>query len=340
MRQALQDFLHKTWYENRSPGPVLSALEHVYHNLSSMHRHYGRRHAAADLRNWPIVVVGNLTAGGAGKTPLVIRLCELARACGLKPGVISRGYGRTGRSPVNVDQDTDPTDSGDEPLLIALRSKAPVHVDTNREQAARELFRQKVDLVISDDGLQRTRLPRELEICVVDSERGFGNGRLLPAGPLREPVSRLESVDFVVEHLPAARHEAADQGYYMYLKPGCLAQLHDDRTMPLDDLAQRKSTVHAIAGISRPGRFFEMLNRLGISTVNHSFPDHHQFVRSDFKDIPASSIILMTEKDAVKCRKLALFNAWYLPVDAVLSKPLELALMDAFEKFRRTGKDV
>lgn len=338
MRQALQDFLNRTWYENRAPGFILSGLEHVYHSLSSLHRRWGRRRAASDLRHWPIVVVGNLTAGGAGKTPLVIRLCELAQACGLQAGVISRGYGRTSHAPLDVSGDTAPYDAGDEPLLIARRSGAPVRVDANRERAARELFRQKVDLVISDDGLQRTRLPRQLELCVIDSVRGFGNGRLLPAGPLREPVSRLESIDFVIEHLPAARHEAAAQGYYMYLEAGQLQHLHDDRTLTLEALLQSGKAIHAVAGISRPARFFEMLNRLGIQTINHPFPDHHHFQSADFKNIPADSIVLMTEKDAVKCRKLALFNAWVVPVDAVLSKPLELALTEAFSKFKRAGE--
>jgi len=247
MHRALESLLNRTWYGERSPGRFLLVLEKIYKVLAPLHRRYGRMRLAKDLRGFPILVVGNLTVGGAGKTPMVIRLCELARQCGLNPGVASRGYGRMSRGPISVNAAMDSSESGDEPLLIALRCGVPVQVDANREEAVRELFRQKASLVIADDGLQRTRLPRQLEICLVDNVRGFGNGRQLPAGPLREPVSRLEHVDFAVEHLASARHPAADSGFSMYLRPGTLQQLHGDQSMALEELAKGGQPVHALA---------------------------------------------------------------------------------------------
>ena len=217
-------------------------------------------------------------------------------------------------------------------MLISSRLGVTVMVDVNREQAARMLFDDGVDLVISDDGLQRLSLPRVLEFCVVDEQRGFGNGRLLPAGPLREPVSRLDSVDFVVHHLAAGSGDPIDvkDKYFMQLKAGHLANLNSDNTMPLDEAGKQHMEVHAVAGIARPGRFFETLSRNGIKAINHAFPDHHRFKSSDFGGIPQDSMILMTEKDAVKCRNLDLQNAWYLPVDAVLHPSFEQQIRQRF----------
>ena len=188
MRAAIESSLNKTWYGTRPPGVLLTSLEKLYRYLSGAQRARALAQRAADLEAKPIVVVGNLTAGGAGKTPLVIRLCELALECGLRPGVISRGHGRSAKGAVRVSASNTAAEAGDEPLMIASRLGVAVMVDVNREQAARTLFDEGVDMVISDDGLQRLSLPRVLEFCVVDEQRGFGNGRLLPAGPLREPV--------------------------------------------------------------------------------------------------------------------------------------------------------
>ncbi len=329
MRASLERSLNRTWYGTRQPGAVLLLLERVYGALSSLHRGYNHLRRARDLQDSPIVIVGNLTAGGAGKTPLVIALCEIARSSGLRPGVISRGYGRRTRQALSVTADMDPRDSGDEPYLIAKRCQVPVAVDTQRERAARKLLETGVNLIIADDGLQRTRLPRILEICVVDQSREFGNGHLLPAGPLREPVTRLESIDFVVEHKPSGARMMPDEGYSMQLKPGDLVKLHGGEARALTSITSEESPVHAVAGIASPGRFFDMLEAAGIKTTRHPFPDHHRFRQSDFSDIPADSMILMTEKDAVKCRNLALNNAWYLPVEAVLSESLDNALTTA-----------
>jgi tetraacyldisaccharide 4'-kinase len=331
MRARLEKILNETWYGERKPGVVLSVLEKAYRALSALHRRFGESRSATELENKYIIVVGNLTAGGAGKTPLVIRLCELAVSCGLKPGVISRGYGRKSSGALMISEDMDPRDTGDEPYLISKRCGVPVAVDAQRERAAAALFESGVNLVISDDGLQRAQLPRTLEICVVDQQRGFGNGRLLPAGPLREAVTRLEDVDFVVEHLSAGGRPSLLEGNHMTLKQGQLVKLHGGETMALEDL-QGKPGVHAVAGIANPPRFFGMLEQIGIVAEHHPFPDHHRYQINDFASIQAGDTIIMTEKDAVKCRSLPLFDAWYLPVEAILSEKLEEALIRELEK--------
>jgi tetraacyldisaccharide 4'-kinase len=332
MRAALERKLNRVWYGGQKPGPLLRALEPVYRGLSALARRRGRRNVAQDLADKPIVVVGNLTAGGAGKTPLVIRLCQLATGCGLRVGVVSRGYGRAGRKPAWVAPTSPLETSGDEALLIAARTGVPVRVDRQRERAVRALLKRGIELVISDDGLQRTRLPRRLEICVVDQVQGFGNGRLLPAGPLRESPTRLESMDYVVEHWPAAPHAGLASRYHMVLQAGPLTRLDGSETMAVAQAAGCSEPVFAVAGIARPERFFATLAGLGIQASCHAFADHHQFQGSDFAAFPDGSLILMTEKDAVKCRQLKLANAWCLPVDAVLSEELETALRREFKQ--------
>jgi len=329
---AIERSLNKTWYGTRPPGVVLTGLEKLYRYLSGRQRARSLAQRAADLEDKAIMVVGNLTAGGAGKTPLVLRLCELARDCGLRPGVISRGYGRSSKGAVRVSAAHTAAEAGDEPVLIANRPGVTVMVDANREQAARALFEDGVDVVISDDGLQRLSLPRALEFCVVDEQRGFGNGHLLPAGPLREPVSRLESVDFVVYHLGAGSGDLFDREdkYFMRLKADSLVMLNGEHTMPLAEAADQRVEIHAVAGIAHPARFFETLSRNGIESINHPFPDHHPFKCSDFGHIPQGSMILMTEKDAVKCRDLHLQNAWYAPVCALLNPACEQRIRQYF----------
>lgn len=336
MRAKVEQFLQRTWYGGRKPGVVLRLLEQLYRVLFALNRRYKVSHRAKDLDGKPIVIVGNLTAGGTGKTPMVLKLCELARACGLSPGVVSRGYGRDSRGPLRVSAQSSPKDTGDEPFLIATRGQVAVQVDSDRESAVRQLFRENVDIVIADDGLQRHSLPRRLEICLVDRQRGFGNGHLLPAGPLREPVTRLESVDFVVEHLPPGAKIMQEDSYSMCLEAGSLHHLHGEGRKDLADLVKNESEIHAVAGISNPQRFFDTLERAGIAFTPHVFPDHHRYRRTDFAQIPASAQIIMTEKDAVKCRSLPLNDAWYISVTAVLSESLENDLIKAMQLIKNS----
>lgn len=260
----------------------------------------------------PVILVGNINVGGAGKTPLTIALVEALRARGFKPGVVSRGYGGSARTPLLLDAQPEPVVVGDEPALIRLRTGAPVAIGANRPAAARLLLEAGVDVVIADDGLQHYALARDVEICVVDGVRRFGNDQLLPAGPLREPLARLREVDFIV----CNGGEAHAGEVPMRLLPGDAVSLSDPScTQPLAAFAG--SSVHAIAGIGNPARFFAALRKLGINVVEHAFPDHHRYLATDLEFGDAAAV-LMTEKDAIKCRAFAADNGWAIPVAAEL----------------------
>ena len=302
------------WYGDTPPPLSWRLVELLYAGITSLRR---RLYRTGTLRSHriarPVVVVGNLTAGGTGKTPLTIALIDALRARGLAAGVVSRGYGGSERGPLMVDADSDAARVGDEPLLINRRTRAPVAIGRDRVAAANLLLESAaVDVVIADDGLQHYRLRRDVEICVVDGARRFGNARLLPAGPLREPLARLADVDFVVVNGGEAQGDEipmrlANDGAYRVGDP-------QSRT-DLAAFAGRR--VHAVAGIGNPARFFDGLRARGIDVVEHAFADHHAYVASDLAfgdDAP----VLMTEKDAVKCRAFAMASWWALPVAASL----------------------
>ena len=274
----------------------------------------------------PVIVVGNLTAGGSGKTPLVLRIVELLREHGWKPGIVARGYGGSvaakGEAPREANIASEPAQVGDEPILLARRSGCPVWVAPERGAACRALREQhpECDVIVTDDGLQHYALARDIEICVVDG-RGFGNGFLMPAGPLREPPSRLLSVDAVVAH-----ESAEIKGYKMQLQGEALVRITDARDVrPAKSFAGQK--VHAVAGIGDPQRFFLHLARFGMRPVPHPFPDHH-LLRAEELDFGDAAPVVMTEKDAVKCRRLAKPNHWVFPVSASLDPAFERWLLE------------
>lgn len=285
----------------------------------------------------PVIIVGNITVGGTGKTPLVIALVHALRTAGYTPGVISRGYGRSARSvdPIEVTAGTSPEECGDEPLLIFQRTAAPVFVCTKRLAAANALTQAHpgVNALVSDDGLQHLALAGGIRLALFD-ERGIGNGCLLPAGPLREPVSSLSSLTAVVCNgtdkllqdmgaLTLLARTKPPPVYRMLFEPGLPYQLNQpDRRLPLGLLAEM-GPVAAVAGIGHPPRFFDTLERAGMQFSRHPFPDHHAFCESDLDDIQAS-VIIMTEKDAIKCTAFADARIWVLPVDATLD-PLLIA---------------
>jgi tetraacyldisaccharide 4'-kinase len=255
-------------------------------------------------------VVGNLTAGGTGKTPLTLALVEALRARGRRPGVVSRGYGGDQRAPILLGDTPDPAQVGDEPCLIRAGG-VPVAVGRDRPAAARLLLDAGCDVLIADDGLQHYRLARDVEICVIDGVRRFGNGHLLPAGPLREPLARLAAVDFRVCNGGAA----ATGEIPMQLAGGWARALADGHEQDLRAFADHR--VHAVAGIGHPQRFFDSLRAQGIAVIEHAFSDHHAFVPVDLRfgdDLP----VLMTEKDAIKCHGFAQPHWWSVPVRAVL----------------------
>lgn len=305
--------LNRIWYAGEMAPWWLSALVPVFHALTALRRlpyALGLRKPARI--GVPVVVVGNLVVGGSGKTPLVIALVQALRARGLKPGVVSRGYGGSARGPLLLDDRLKPAELGDEPCLIHRRTQAPVAIGRDRAQAAALLLAEGVDVVIADDGLQNPSFARDVEICVVDGRRRFGNGRLLPAGPLREPVSRVAAFDFRVCN-GSAPH-AGEVG--MRLDGDIALPLADNGpTRALDAFADTR--VHGVAAIGDPSRFFDALRAHGIDLIAHPFPDHHVFVAGDL-DFGDELPVLMTEKDAVKCASFARANQWFVPVSAEL----------------------
>lgn len=264
----------------------------------------------------PVVIVGNVTVGGTGKTPLVLWLAAFLRDRGLTPGIVSRGYGASGRDPRPVSPASDAYRAGDEPLLLARRSGCPVWIGVDRAAAAAALLHEhpRCDVIVSDDGLQRYALARDVEIAVVDGARGLGNGLMLPAGPLREPASRLREVDAVVVHAapdtapgsrPGLRMTLEGRAFHNLLNPGhVVGPEHFHRLR-----------VHAVAGIGNPARFFAHLEALGLQFEAHAFPDHHRYSAADLS-FPGCEAVLMTEKDAVKCAPFAHETHWALRVDA------------------------
>lgn len=325
MRAETEKKLNERWYGGGKPSAGLSMLVPLYRLGNRFDRWFKTRRRPADLEDALIIVVGNITVGGAGKTPLVIRICRILRAAGLQPGVISRGYGRSGGDLRLVSPSSDPGLVGDEPLLVAQQAGVPVIVANDRCEAARKLLDKGVDVVVSDDGLQHYRLPRRIEICVVDGNRGFGNGLLLPAGPLREPVERLGTVDYIVLNGPSEAVPTELEPVTMTLAAGLLRSLDSGQSWRLSQFAGCR--VNAVAGIGNPGRFFDLLRNARIAVNEYAFPDHHLYRPDDFEAMDASLPVLMTEKDAVKVRGLGLKNAWCLHVDAVLPSQWEAAFL-------------
>jgi tetraacyldisaccharide 4'-kinase len=316
VRQGLERWLARRWYGGEAPGLGLRALAGAWRLARA-----SRAGATPQRVGVPVLVVGNFTAGGTGKTPLVIAIARELALRGWHPGIVSRGYGRRGDGPVRVEDETPVHHAGDEPKLIRERTGLPVFVDRDRVAAARAAVAAGCDLVIADDGLQHRRLARDVEIEVVDGERGYGNGLLLPAGPLREAP---RTTDFRVVNVGALADGRTDDGAVpMRLRLREAVSLADDGTRrSLAAFASRR--VHAVAGIGNPSRFFAALRHAGLQLDEHAFPDHHDFERADFAGMAGT--VLMTEKDAVKCRGLRLADAWVVPVEAQLPAEFLAAL--------------
>ena len=314
---SLSDRLLNAWYTGHPALTLLRPLESLYRRIVNGKR---ERFLAGQGEIYkapvPVVVVGNITIGGTGKTPLILWMIEHCRQRGLRVGVVSRGYGAKPPSlPWRVTAEQSASRAGDEPLLIVQRSGVPMMIDPDRSRAVKALLdSEPLDLILSDDGLQHYRLARDLELVLIDAARGLGNRRCLPAGPLREPVERLESVDALLYNGASVDR---DDGYAFQLKASALVNLRSGERKPVDFFAPGQA-VHAVAGIGNPQRFFNTLEGLHWRPIAHAFADHAVFSAQSLTFTPVLPLV-MTEKDAVKCRSFAADDWWYLAVDAVPS---------------------
>lgn len=325
---ALADTLQAAWYEQGRAPWWVGPLSALYGGVTRLRRALYRAGVLRSERlSVPVIVIGNISVGGTGKTPLTLAVARALQQSGLRPGVVSRGYGGTQREPMLLTASPDPAQVGDEPCLIRA-SGIEVAIGRDRPAAAQLLLEAGCNVVIADDGLQHYRLARDIEICVIDGQRRFGNRRLLPAGPLREPMGRLASTDFRVCN--GGRAEADEVP--MTLVGGQARALLDGRGQALAEFAGQR--VRAIAAIGNPGRFFESLRGYGLEVIELAFPDHHAYSASelDFRDqLP----LLMTEKDAVKCLPFAQPHWWAVPVRAELPASFLVALVQRVEAARR-----
>ena len=306
----MSSFIDSLWYGNHPAQWVLRPLSWGYRGVTWLRRWYLQNYCQINC-SVPLIVVGNLTVGGVGKTPLVVALAKKLQEKGLKVGIVSRGYGATIKNfPYEIQADDLAQKVGDEPLLLAQKTKCPVVIAPQRTQAVRYLLKHhQCQIIISDDGLQHYRMGRAIEIAVVDGTRGLGNGLCLPAGPLRESRARLKQVDFIV-----VNEGSWENAYPMMLKPGSITSLATSEEVSSEFLNEKWM---AVAAIGNPQRFYSTLHQLGIEFETCTFPDHHQFKPDDLKQVALP--VIMTEKDAVKCRSFSAEAMYFLPVEAVLN---------------------
>jgi tetraacyldisaccharide 4'-kinase len=330
-RLSPHDWFNKIWYEGAPVPWWLKPLSSVYGGVSGARRFAYRRGLLPSKRlSCPVIVVGNLTAGGTGKTPLVCWIAEQLTQSGRRPGIVTRGYGGSSRAARLVQASDPPSRVGDEAVLLARRSRAPVATGRNRPAAAQLLIDAGCNVILSDDGLQHYALARDGEIVVIDGDRRFGNGLLLPAGPMRETPGRMRGADAIVVNGGTAQSEEALR---MRLMPTGAVAMKYGTAKPLREFSGRPA--HAIAAIGNPQRFFAMLRAVGIDVLEHPLPDHAQLKREDISfadDFP----VLMTEKDAVKCGDIAGPDHWYVPVNVAFaagdSEKLRASVLAAIQK--------
>ena len=322
------------WYSQNPVAWLLLPVAAFYFLIISIRRFFYRSGVFKSFKlPVPVIIVGNISVGGTGKTPLLVALCELLKSQGYKPGVISRGYGGNVEGERLVNDSDRAEHIGDEPCLIHARTRCPLVVGRNRVAAAKLLLsKSDCDIILSDDGLQHYRLQRDIEIAIIDTARQFGNGFCLPSGPLREPVSRLAQVDLVVDHCPASEECLAEDNFSLQFSDAI--NLKSNQAMSMDTF--KGAAVHAVAGIGHPQRFFDQLSRAGLEVIEHAYPDHHKYISGDFvfdNDLD----VLMTEKDAVKCQDFSSERLWYVPVSAELSSSFRQKLLHKVNQISKSG---
>jgi tetraacyldisaccharide 4'-kinase len=337
--------IEKVWFQGHPAKwlfvPLLLPLSGLFWLISLLRRYSYKAGLSTVMKtSKPVIVVGNIGVGGNGKTPMVIYLVELTRSLGIKPGVISRGYGgKAPHYPYLLTEKSTAAEAGDEPILIKQRCQVPVAVGSDRIASAELLIEQGCDVIISDDGLQHYRLSRALELIIVDGKRLFGNGLLLPAGPLREGVWRLNTADLVIYNGQYPRQINADnQAIAMNLTAMEICHLQSNKRLSLTDFVKNNARVNAIAAIGSPARFFATLESNDfIISESRGYVDHHAFSLSDFDDFDESIPLVMTEKDAVKCQSFCKDNWWYLPVNASFTQTEQKILQDKINAVMSTA---
>ncbi len=341
MRNRLYQWIHRVWYDGAAGYWALLPLSGLFWLIIKTRRLlYDFGVFKSKYVGVPVIVVGNITAGGTGKTPVSIWLAKSLKERGFMPGIVSRGYGGSkSSSPMRVDAASDPAVVGDEPVLLAKRSTCPVAVDSDRVRAAGMLVDDGADLIIADDGLQHHRLERCYEICVIDGARWLGNRLILPAGPLRETTSRLAEVDQILvngryrdEPETTIEQNAIEFG----LVANEVCRLNESLSRPIDRFAGK--TVHGIAAIGNPKRFFDLLRAKGMQVIEHALPDHAVIDRRALK-FGDEFDILMTEKDAVKLGTKFGDRFWYVPVDLEMDPVLAGPWLEQIESRMRDEQD-
>ena len=336
-------WLQRVWYGGGSSYRLLLPLSGLYWFLITLRRAlYGigmlRRYRVAV----PVIVVGNITAGGTGKTPVTIWLARELRSRGFSPGIVSRGYGGSrSTASMRVDAASDPDLVGDEPVLLARRTGCPIVVDANRARAAQMLVDDGIDVIVADDGLQHYRLHRSYEICVIDGSRGLGNRLLLPAGPMRETIDRLSEVDQILINgrSAAAADEATtveQNALEFELAATEVVRLNGSLIRPIEGFAG--TTVHGVAAIGNPARFFDMLRAHGMQVIEHAFPDHARLKPGQLR-FGDEFEILMTEKDAVKLGSTHSDKYWTVPVDLKIDPVVAGPWLEQIESRLRSELD-
>lgn len=312
----IEYWITQHWYKNKKTwlAYVLFIFSIIFSSIVFFRKFLYRKNWLKSYRaDCPVIVVGNITVGGVGKTPLVIALYFLLKEKGWTPGIVSRGYKGKYAGVAWVSVDSDPRQMGEEAVLLAKRTGGLVVVSRNRVAAVKALTQNSdCNIILSDDGLQHYAMQRDVEIAVIDASRQLGNQLCLPAGPLREPASRLQTIDFLVQN----GGSEFDNSFFLF--GDRLINLLDSHHIE-DVNVLRNKKVHAIAGIGTPERFFNYLKSFGAQVVAHPYPDHYFFQAKDFQSFLSDDFLIMTEKDAVKCQTFAEKNMWFLPVEAKLS---------------------
>jgi len=326
----IQQWLENIWYNNGKGRFLLLPLSALYCAINN----YQRKKQTKNQPKLPcpVIVVGNITVGGTGKTPLTIHIVKLLKKAGYKPAIITRGYG--GRAtvwPQSVKPETDPKLAGDEAVLMAIRTHVPVYAGADRLLSVKQIMQNEdCDVIVADDGMQHYKLPRDIQIAVVDESRMLGNGYCLPAGPLREKKERLDNCDLVVINGTVNTNLNNPAWVRMQLQGETVINLKTEEKKALKEF--NDIIVNAVTGIGNPQRFYKTLEQEGLQINTHGFPDHYDFKGKDliFND---QLDIIMSEKDAVKCRKFASENTWYLPVTAMLDKKFDKRVLELLAKY-------